>query len=288
MKKNIFITLCILVGSNIFSQDLSLDYYEYLYNPYNVNPAYAAEDNKLALNLNHRQRTGINSSNTMLGGHGLIGGKQGIGGRFMADNRNAFQTLKVDATYAYSVKINDKQKLALGLSVGVINRSINTSRINNYDKLDASDLVLQPTYLKSNTFTAGAGFVYNYSNFELAVASPHITQGIQKIGENIYVLTSYKIKIKEKLIVTPSLFYFNIPVVKNLAGVQVKAEYSSKLWLQCGYQSNADLNIAVGYKLGPVGIGYGYSVYNGLLKAQSNGIHEVIFTMQIANAKKVE
>jgi type IX secretion system PorP/SprF family membrane protein len=285
MKTIIYSALLLLFYSSTFSQDLSLDYYSYLYNPYNINPAYSANEDKLALNVDNRQRSGVNTSNTMLGGRGLIGSNQGVGGRLIVDNRNVFQTLKIDATYGYCLHISEKQKLAFGLSAGLINRSLNTTKINNYDKLDATDPVLQSVYLKSNSFTAGAGFVYNLNNFELAVASPHLVQGIQNVAENFNITTSYKIVINEKLSITPGLFYFNIPIVKKLAGIQLKTEYNNKLWLQCGYQSNSDFNIGLGYKIGPIGFGYNYSTGTKLMRSQSNGMHEVMLILKTNRAK---
>ena len=116
MKKNIFITLASIFISTIsVAQDLSLDYYSYLFNWYNVNSAYCAKGDKLSAILNVRQRAGLKSTNSMAGVKGTLGDNQGLGGRLISDNRGSFQVIIADATYGYRLPLNDKHTLYFGL-----------------------------------------------------------------------------------------------------------------------------------------------------------------------------
>ena len=284
MKKNIYITLAsLLISTMALAQDLSLDYYSYLYNWYNVNPAYCAKGDRLSAILNVRQRSGLKSTNSMAGIKASIGGNQGMGSRLISDNRGAFQVLIADVTYGYKLSLNDKHMVYFGLSAGLNNKTFNASRIRNYDQLDATDPVLQSSNLKSNTFTSGAGFIYDFKNFEFAISAPHLIDNGQKLINKVNIMASNRFAVGEKLALTPILFYFNNPVVKNFGGAQLKTEYNNAIWLQGGYQTNSIYNLGLGVNVGVLGVGYNYMSANNLMKSQTTGTHEVILKINISN-----
>src|ERR1035437_5574509 len=134
-QKKIIITGILLTGLKLGAQDLSMDYYSYLYNKFNINPAYCAKDDKMSAILDLRQRAGLSSNNAMFGIKSTLSQNQGIGARFISDNRNAFQVFKADATYGYKLKIDDKQNLTFGISAGLETKSLNVTKIKNYDQL---------------------------------------------------------------------------------------------------------------------------------------------------------
>lgn len=279
----IIVGLIVLSALNSNAQDLSMDYYSFLYNKYNINPAFCAKEDKLSAILNVRQRSGLSSNNSAFGIKGLLGDNQGLGARVISDTRAAFQVLKADATYGYKLKVNDDQNVYFGLSAGLISKSLNKSKIKNYDQLDLSDPALETSNLKSNSFSAGAGLIYDFKAFEFSVSAPQLVESSQKISSNIIFISNYKFTVSNDVSITPELFYFNLPVVKNYGGVQVKGDYKNIVWAQMGYQTNSTYNLALGVKFNIFEVGYGYMSANNLMQNLSGGTHEVILKIRIAN-----
>lgn len=275
-----------LIGVSALSsnaQDLSMDYYSFLYNKFNINPAFCAKDDKLSAVLNVRQKAGLSSNNSMFGIKGILGDNQGLGVRVISDIRGAFQVLKADATYGYKLKVTEDQNVYFGLSAGLTSKSLNKSKIKNYDQLDLSDPALETSNLKSNSFSTSAGLIYDYKAFEFSVSAPQLIESSQKISPTTIFIANYRFDLKNDISLTPELFYFNLPVVKNYGGVQVKGEYKNMVWAQVGYQTNLAFNLAAGVKFNIFEVGYGYMSANNLMKNLSSGTHEVLLRIRIAN-----
>lgn len=279
----IIVGLIVLSALNSNAQDLSMDYYSFLYNKYNINPAFCAKEDKLSAVLNVRQRSGLSSNNSAFGIKGLLGDNQGLGARVISDTRGAFQVLKADATYGYKLKASNNQNVYFGLSAGLTSKSLNKSKIKNYDQLDLSDPALETSNLKSNLFSAGAGLIYDFKAFEFSVSAPQLVESSQKISSNTIFIANYKFDLSNDVSLTPELFYFNLPVVKNYGGIQVKGDYKNIVWAQMGYQTNSAFNLALGVKFNIFEVGYGYMAANNLMKNLSGGTHEVILKIRIAN-----
>lgn len=275
--------LIIVSALNSNAQDLSMDYYSFLYNKFNINPAFCAKDDKLSAVLNVRQRSGLSSNNSMFGMKGILGDNQGLGVRVISDIRGAFQVLKADATYGYKLRVTENQNVYFGLSAGLTSKSLNKSKIKNYDQLDLSDPALETSNLKSNLFSTGAGLIYDFKAFEFSVSAPQLVESSQKISPTTIFITNYKFQLSNDISLTPELFYFNLPVVKNYGGVQVKGDYKNSVWAQMGYQTNSAFNLAFGVKFNIFEVGYGYMAANNLMKNLSGGTHEVLLRIRIAN-----
>jgi type IX secretion system PorP/SprF family membrane protein len=282
MKRHFLFLLGMLFwAASAFSQDLTQNYYSYINNLYNINPAYCAIGHKLAGVMDVRQKTGWNETNAMVGISGQLNANQGLGARLNSDLRGPFQTFIMDATYGYKVDIAEGRALYLGLSAGLINRSLNTSKIKNYNDLDPNDPTLNVTNYKSTAFTAGAGLVYEHKSFELAISAPQLVAGNQRSFNYITVMAANIFYLSDKFELIPMLFYFNTPVVKNLGVLQLKAEYHRKFWGQIGFQTNSIFNACVGYNVGDLGFAYNYMTSNKLTNVQTSGTHEVILTLKV-------
>ena len=282
----LFLIGIFLLATSVISQDLTQNYYSYINNLYNINPAYCAIGHKLAGVLDVRQKAGWNETNAMFGISGQLSANQGIGARLNSDLRGPFQTMVVDATYGYKVEIAEGRALYLGLSAGLINRSLNTSKIKNYNDLDPNDPALSVTNYKSTSFTAGAGLIYEHNSFELAISAPQLVAVNQRSFNYITVMAANIFYLSEKLELIPMLFYFNTPVVKNLGVLQCKAEYKRKFWGQLGYSTNSIFNACIGVNFGDLGFAYNYMTSNKLTNVQTSGTHEVILNLKVGKKYK--
>ena len=284
MKNKIYTTLfSVMLCAVVSAQNLTMDYYSYLYNWFNINPAYCANGDKLSAILNVRQRAGLNTNNSMAGLKGMLGENQGIGARVISDTRSAFQVVMADVTYGYKLKINTNQSFIFGLSAGLTSKSFNSSKIRNSEGLDQTDPVLQNSNMNSTAFMSGAGFLYNFKKTELSVSLPHLVENGKNMLDNVNVVVSNPFELKHKISLTPIIYYFAIPIVNDIAGIQLKVGYNNKYWLQTGYQNSSNINVGVGFNMGAFGVGYNYTVSNQIMRSQTSGTHEFFLKLNIKN-----
>lgn len=286
MKIKLYLSLfLVLFGTSVSAQNLTMDYYSYLYNWYNINPAYCANGDKLSAIINVRQRAGMNTNNSMAGLKGTLGDYQGLGGRVISDTRSAFQVVMADVTYGYNLKINGNHSVTFGLSAGLCSKSFNSSKINNSYQLDQTDPVLQNSNMNSTAFMSGAGLLYNYKKAELSVSLPHLVENGKNMLDNVNVVVSNPFELKHKISLTPMIYYFAIPIVNDIAGIQLKVDYNKKYWLQTGYQNSSNINVGIGFNMGAFGVGYNYMVSNQIMRTQTSGTHEFFLKLNIQNPK---
>ncbi len=284
MKNKIYTTLfSVMLCAVVSAQNLTMDYYSYLYNWYNINPAYCSNGDKLSAILDVRQRAGLNTNNSMAGLKGMLGDNQGIGARVISDTRSAFQVIMADVTYGYKLKINTNQSFTFGLSAGLTSRSFNSSKIRNGEGLDQTDPVLQNSNINSTAFMSGAGFLYNFKKTELSFSLPHLVENGKNMLDNVNVVVSNPIELKHKISLTPIIYYFVIPIVNDIAVIQLKVDYNKKYWLQTGYQNSSNINVGVGLNLGAFGVGYNYTISNQIMRTQTSGTHEFFLKLNIKN-----
>ena len=149
--------------------------------------------------------------------------------------------------------------------------------------MDLSDPALETSNLKSNSFSTSAGLIYDFKAFEFSVSAPQLIESSQKISPATIFMSNYKFDLNNDISLTPELFYFNLPVVKNYGGLQVKGDYKNSVWAQMGYQTNSAFNLALGVKFNIFEVAYGYMSANNLMKNLSSGTHEVLLRIRIAN-----
>ncbi|MBC7390488.1 MAG: PorP/SprF family type IX secretion system membrane protein [Opitutaceae bacterium] len=288
MKKYIFITISILFLQfrPVKAQDLTMNYLSYVYNLYNINPAYCAFGHKFSGIADVRHKSGTDATNAMVGLNGLLSDKQGIGGRLNADTRGPYQVMIADVTYGYKVSIKEHQSIYLGVSAGFYNKSLNTSKIKNYSSLDQDDPVLTNSNFKSTSFAGGIGLIYEYKTLELSVSAPELINLSQHSYNYVILMAANIFHINKSIEFIPMVFYFNTPIVKNLLSAQGKFEYNDNLWFQLGAQTNSLYNIGVGFHKNGLGLGYNYTTSNKLTNVQTSGTHEVILTFRVGSKKR--
>lgn len=267
------------------AQVISYDFYSFrINNMFNVNPAYAGQGDGLNVVLSAQsQNKGVAfaNKNVMLGMYSKVSKKQALGGRIISDTRGAFQTLKADVSYAYIAKILDESSLTFGLSAGILNNNMLTSRIENYESLDQTDPTLNKSYYNTTQFAAGAGILYNYKNLDVSVSLPHMLTTNEPLNGYVNGALFYTIKAGTDFKITPWVCYQNIPVTKSVTSLNVKGMYKDVVWLQAGYQTNKSISAMFGVKIENLSLGYGFRFNNKDFRTISSGSHEVTLAFKI-------
>lgn len=283
--KKIFYILTILITLHANAQVLSYDFYSFkINNMFNVNPAYTGNDDKLDIILSAQtQNRGVSyaNKNYMVGLHEKVSKNQALGLKLISDSRGAFQVLKADLCYAYHAKISDDMKFSLGLTGGLLNNTLMTNRIDNFQALDQSDPTLTKSYINTNQFAAGMGFLYSYKSLEVSFSMPHVIMTNQPLNGYINAAVFYTIKANENIKIKPWICYQNIPMTKDVASLFIQAIYKDLVWVQTGYQTNKSFCAMFGVNIENLSIGYGYKTSNSQFTAVTSGLHEITFGLKI-------
>tara|TARA_B100001109_G_scaffold255893_1_gene262586 strand:- start:1399 stop:2514 length:1116 start_codon:yes stop_codon:yes gene_type:complete len=272
------------------AQEMANGYYNYILNPFNLNPAFAGNNGNISAILNTKSYlSGFEDAprNTMFGIHAPLNDIQGIGARVISDQRGAFQLTKYDATYSYQIQIDEVSDLRFGVSAGALRRMLNPSLINNIELLDQSDQTLAGGYYDETSFTAGVGMVYDYENFQFGFSVPHLVIGNEQLSEYMLLSFGYRYQIQETdFALSPLVIYQNMPVVENRFDLLLKGDYKEKVWTQIGYQSTDNLNFALGFDFGSFGLGYAYEMNNSELSNISSNSNEIVVQLSFLPPKR--
>jgi len=283
--KIFLLNMLIVLGLSSQAQIMSYDFYSYKQNNmFNVNPAYAAKGDGINIIIDAQsQNNGVaySNKNLMAGMYAKVSDKQAIGGKIITDTRGAFQLLKADLSYAYIAKFAENHSLTLGLSAGILNNTLLTSRIENYQALNQTDPTLTKSYYNTTQFSAGVGLLYNYKALDLSVSLPQIVSTNQTINTYLHAAVFYAIKAGTKFKITPWVSYQNIPVTKPLGTGMLKVAYKDLLWIQAGYQTNSSFSASFGVLVENIGISYGYNMSNSNFTTVSSGRQEVTLSYKI-------
>jgi type IX secretion system PorP/SprF family membrane protein len=176
----------------------------------------------------------------VLGAHGPNKtGKVGMGGYLFTDIVGPTRRIGLSFTYAYHLKITETIKLSLGLSGGLLQFSVDASKLTLHEEYD---LVLNNTYQKALVPDFGCGFYLYHEKFYVGLAAPqiypaklkfadYISDPRNKLATHFYASAGYRHKIGEDFLLEPCL------LMKYVAPVPLKA----------------DLGVRVTYKEDPTG-----------------------------------
>jgi type IX secretion system PorP/SprF family membrane protein len=293
MKK---LTLLFLIVASISAtaQDLSQGYYSYRMSLYNLNPAFAGDDSSLVANLITRSYlSGYdgNPRNNLLGVHGSLTPKIGIGAKLMSDSKGEFTVSRYDVMGSYKVQFSEDVNLRFGVSAGVIRRTLNSGNVGTLDITNQNDPVLAGGYLDETSFVLGAGVLIHAKNIKIGFSAPNLVETLEQPELNpsstdFYVGTfSYRHDLQfKKLFITPSAIYQNIPTLENQIDLYLKIDRNQKFWVLAGYQTTNMMTFGGGVSLGPIEIGYIHGLPTGQLNGISSSLNEIMLQLKFANA----
>lgn len=286
LKYIYFACFCVCI-SFAHAQEQS-NYYSYLMNRVNLNTAYAGSEEQISGILNSRtQWAGVKGAprNIMFGMHGPIFANQGMGLRIISDTRGSFQTMRSDFMYSHKFYLKENLFFRMGLSAGVINRSLNV--VNTQSKsFNENDPMLTNEQYNFTNFVSGFGLLVEWKGLQVGFSAPHMIEDNAIINQHMVGIASYKYDIGEKWQIEPLIIYQNFPILKNQLDAALKGTFAKKVWVQGSYRTNKSFTGAVGFNLKGFGVGYLYEHNSQPLQALSGGTHEIAISFSIVHKPK--
>ena len=291
MKNTLIITVLFLLNIGYGrGQELANEYYNYILNKQNLNPAFIGHSGDITAILNAKTyMAGYSGAprNIMFGLDVPITNQQGLGARLTTDKRGAYELSKYDISYSHELQIDESSTFRFGISGGAIRRMLNPNSIDNIEFLEQADPTLASGYYDETKFTSGVGLLYEHKKLQLGLSAPHLLVENEDISQFMVGMASYRIAIKDSdFSLEPSLIYQNRPVLENTLDVLVRVDYQEQFWTQLGYQSTNNLNFALGFNFGAFGVGYAYGRNNQELSRISSNSNEIMIRLNFASLKK--
>lgn len=301
MKCVFKIIVFILMIRILYSQQIVM-FNHYFYKPMAYNPAFTGTGNGTNLMLiNHTQWTGFKGGpqyNILTFDGNLINKNTGLGVSLISDKKGVNSRIGGNISYSYKIRFKNKIHLQLGLSLGVINQSIDFSKASVENQNDPS---LFTNSQNKTTFDANAGLAFIFKNLEFGFAIPQAFNNKLKyvstydtrtfFTQNRHYISSLKYKffilpVKKEISISPQVLMRYLPNTPLQYDANVNFDWQNKFWLGATYKSN----YAIGLNLGVVlfkqfSIGYSYDYIIGSIKKYAGLSHEIMLNIKF-NKKK--
>lgn len=291
-----------LFAMNSFAQQVGM-YNHFFYKPFVYNPAYAgANGNTEAMMINRSQWASFNNSpqlNIFTIDGAINNDKVGIGLNLISDKRGISRRVGGSLAYSYHLKINDDTKILFGLSAGVVNQSIDYSKVITED---ASDITLFGSSQQKTTIDANAGFAFIWKGLDLNFSVPQVlgnkinfvddttsVQSFYRHARHFMTSVKYKFTISEEkgISIAPQALVRIVPNAPLQYEGNLNFMWQNKFWLGATYKSNYAVSANAGITLHKqLDIGYSYEFITSKISTYTGMSHEVMVNFRFGKNKK--
>ena len=298
------IFIILFFGSNSYialSQENSIFLNDYL-DPFISNPACTGSEYYPVLHLSARKQwvgfpespaTLFLSGNTRLGNYDFYDPKGfvnqgplqlkdriGLGASIFKDKNGPLATSGGLMSYSYSVPVTKESRLSFGLSVLMLQYSVNTSILK-------PDQIFDPYLLSGDNrifkFNCGFGLYYSNSKYFIGTSLLKLFPGISDINDlpkespDYFMIGGYKFNINgDNMIFEPSVELKKFSQYPLIIDTHAKLYIKKLNWIATTFSSSGNLNVQLGlrfYKMAYIGYGYYYTL--GKIARFNYGSHEI-------------
>ena len=313
MKKNFLFFVPIYIFSLLCVKKYAQDpiYSQFYAAPLLLNPAFAGNAYAPFIAANYRSQFASFNNGTAYSTYSvsydqfLEGLNSGIGLSLMSDDagQGIYKKTMANVNYAYKIKINDDFSAKMGIQAGIIQTSLDWSKLIFYDQLNPGGTELptqeiKPAQTSTTVFDVSTGFLVYSPKFYAGFTAKHLTTpylgfkpsnaGLIGVPIQFNVHAGYEITITEATRVKPSSYITpNIMLVKQADFTQViGGAYAgfgpvfAGAWMR--YSGGPESIIAlIGFRQDYFKIGYSYDYTVSGLANKTGGTHEVSFTVNL-------
>ncbi|MEJ6979205.1 type IX secretion system membrane protein PorP/SprF [Pedobacter sp. P351] len=307
------IILFILIKPALSQQDPQ--YSQYMFNTLVINPAYAGYRETNNISLLHRDQwsgfAGAPKTQSLIadGAFG-IDKKVGLGISLVNDKAGLQRQTSAHANYAYRIPVGADARLALGISIGLGQFSLNSDDAQIQDESDPNFIDKQTYFVPDARF----GVHYSTSKFYAGLSATDLISGsidYQQVGKNTitrqgrhYFLTAgglfelnsnFKLKpsflIREDTKGPTNLDLNSFLLIKESIWVGGSYRTGINLWKKTGWNNstfsqNSVVGLIEAFVLKNLRVGYSYDYSLSDLADYSNGTHEFSLGLILNSNKK--
>ena len=290
MKKYyILIILAVIIGTSVQAQQLP-QYSQYVFNTYAHNPAVGGSQDYFDVKSNNRYMwTGITDAPrtyTLTVQGPLRNRKMGLGGFLFTDHVGPTRRTGFQVSYAYHLQVNDKMRLSLGVSGGLLQFAIDGSKITLRDE---GDQVISNGFQSTLVPDAKAGlYFYQPGKFYFGVAAPQILQNklyffdyqnstLSQLERHYYAMGGYTFDISSDFQIEPSFLVKYVAPINPQVDVTARFIYKDQVWIGATFRTEDALSGMIGFTYRQsLMFGYAYDFLTSNLANYSTGSHELM------------
>lgn len=267
-------------------------YTNFMFNKLPYNPGYAgSKDAICATVLYHQQWQGYKADGapvTQFGNiHSPVGKNHGVGLGIVNDKLGYENTLSVHAYYNYKFQVGSNGKLAVGPSLGIIQKTMDGSKLNPETANDPKVPVKSVSAMKPDL---GFGLYYTnvaFYNAFVGLSANNIIGGEMsyetpagsvkyQLARHYYLMAGGEYDINAALKLCPTILY-KTDLNKGQVDVNADLVYNNKIRGGLTYRSADAVSVLLGYKFTDnFHLGYSYDITTSKLNTVSNGTHEIV------------
>jgi len=290
------ILICLVGFANLFGQQLP-QFSQYMFNDFVLNPAIAGVYDYYQIRTNHRfQWVGmtdppLTNSISFYGPHSSM--DMGFGGTIYTDITGPTSRTGVSGSYGYNIAINRDMRIAMGLSLSMLQYRIDGTQLS---PKDPSDMFIQGVVSTSYVPDAGVGVYFYGDGFYAGLSAAQLLNnkltifdqksGLNKLKSHFYLTGAYRFEVDQDWIFEPSA------IIKATAPKQIRFEVTTKVewmemvWLATGYRFHEAITIMAGYNYDDkFYFGYAYDIGITDLRKYNMGSHEIMIGYRFNDIK---
>lgn len=280
--KKISLTFGISILSMVGMAQQNPMFTHYMYNTLSVNPAYAGSREALTITGLHRSQwvnfKGAPETQTLTMHSPILNDHIGIGLSVMNDKIGPINNTSMVFDFAYKLQLNEKSKLALGLSAGA---NILQANLNSLDLDQQDDPAFQNNINNEFTPSVGLGVYYSKERFYAGVSTPNLLEN-NSMGfmeqRHYFLIAGTLFHLSKNLDFKPTT------LIKYTKAAPVQADITGsfiihkKLVVGAMFRTGDAMGALVGFNLtDQLHLGYSYDWSYGLETSKYNqGSHEIV------------
>jgi type IX secretion system PorP/SprF family membrane protein len=300
MKKIIsFLYLVIIVKLAAFSQQ-DPQFTNNMFYKLGVNPGFAGSEGTISgIILNRYQWSGgegapktlVFSAEAAVNAFGAPGG---IGLNVVSDELGFEKNTQINANYAYSKTVG-LGKVGIGLSLGLVNRSINgeweiPEDDNGIYTQPSSDPLIPQGEVSQMALDAGFGLYLSSNQYFLGASVSHINQASIKFSDlasyymvrNYYFMGGYNIKLSDPLFELQPSFLFKSDLASWQLDLNANIVYNKRFWGGISYRVQDAIALLMGMEMeNGLRFGYSFDLTTSSLSGYGYGSHEIFVSYSL-------
>jgi type IX secretion system PorP/SprF family membrane protein len=284
----LFTALFLLGGVSTFAQQLpQISMFQDNY--YVLNPAYAGSAREFQVfGMNRTQWTGITDAprtfSLSLQGQ-LKNPHVGVGGHLFTDNVGPTRRTGIQLSYTYHFFINEKIKIGLGLSGGMLQFAIDGTKISLKEE---GDPALYSELRSQTVFDATFGAYAQGENWWAGFTLPQllqnqirlydsVEQASNRLEDHYLIAGGYKYALNSDFTVEPAILLKYVKPTPLKWELSARFTYQDMVWLGASFRSNDAAVLMAGYEYrNAISIGYAYDLTTSSLRDHTTGTHEIL------------
>lgn len=217
-----------------------------------------------------------------------LSSNMGIGGYLYTDHVGPTRRTGAQASYAYHLRITDRIRLGLGLSVGIQQFLIDGSKITFHDNYDS----VMDDQLRGSTVPDASFSLYLYDErWWFGATAPQLLESriwfyddadetLSTLSRHYYAMGGYRLPLGDDLRLEPSFLVKYVDPVPAKIDLTATLRYKEQIWLGATYRTNDAISLMLGYWMKKTfQFGYSYDITTTNLNRYSNGTHEVMLAI---------